>query len=799
MMPFRSLKDLDVKGHRVFLRADLNVPIHDGQVRDARRIRETLPTLQHLLDNGASVVLASHLGRPKGEGIEPPYSLAPVCAWLKEEGFDIRMATGIVGEKVEAEAAALKPGQILMLENLRYNRGEVRNREEFALALARLADTYVNDAFGTAHRPHASVSGMVAFFDSDRIAAGFLLVKELKAMARITNNPERPLVAVIGGSKVSEKIGLIRHFIGHAQAILIGGAMSFTFLKAQGIPVGNSLYEDDKLDLARDLLAEAREKGTILRLPIDHVVAEEMTPGAQTSVVHGQAVPEGTMGLDIGPDTVALYSLEIRKARTLLWNGPMGVFEVEAFAEGTLAVAQEMANAADGGAFVLLGGGDSISAANKAGVEDRISHLSTGGGASLEYLSGLRLPGVAALTVLPFRTLRDLDLKGHRVFLRADLNAPVKDSVVKDPTRIRETLPTLKYLVDHGASVVLGSHLGRPQGIGFEAEYSLAPVATWLKGQGFDVTLAGGVVGERVEKLASALEPGQILLLENLRFDKGETRNREDFAKALARMADTYVDDAFGAAHRAHASVSGMVHYFEQDRIAAGLLLEKELKAMRRVMVNPVKPLVAVLGGAKVSEKIELISHFLGKADTILIGGAMSYTFLKAQGIPVGNSLYEDDKLELALKLLRDAKAHGTEIVLPTDHVIASEISTTADRSVTEGLSIPDGKMGLDIGPKTLAAYVQELGRARTILWNGPMGVFEMDLFAAGTLGVAEAMAGAADGGAFVLLGGGDSISAANKAGVAARMSHMSTGGGASLEYLSGLELPGVAVLHTQY
>ena len=798
-MPFRSIKDLDVKGHRVFLRADLNVPIKNGVVQDARRIRETLPTLQYLLDSGASIVLASHLGRPKGEGTEPPYSLAPVADWLQAEGFTIRMASGVVGGKVEAEAAALQPGQILLLENLRYHKGETRNREDFALALAKLADTYVNDAFGTAHRAHASVSGMVSFFDSDRIAAGFLLMKELKAMSRIANNPERPLIAVLGGTKVSEKIDLIRHFLGKAQTILIGGAMSFTFLKAQGIPVGNSIYEDDKLELARKLIVEAREKGTILRLPIDHVVAEEITPTAETLIVHGQAVPEGMMGLDIGPDTIALYSLELQKAKTLLWIGPMGVFEVGPFAQGTLAVAEEMANAADKGAFVLLGGGDSIAAAEQAGVAARISHLSTGGGASLEYLSGLRLPGVTALTVLPFRTLRDLDLKDRRVFLRADLNAPVKDSVVKDPTRIRETLPTLQYILNHGASVVLGSHLGRPQGIGFEAEFSLAPIATWLKGQGFDVTLASGVVGDRVLKLANALEPGQILLLENLRFDKGETRNREDFCKALARMADTYIDDAFGAAHRAHASVSGMVRYFESDRIAAGFLLEKELHAMRRVMVNPVRPLVAVLGGVKVTEKIELISHFLGKADTILIGGAMSYTFLKAQGIQVGNSLYEDDKLELALKLLHDAKTKGTQLLLPVDHVVASEISPNAECTITNDQSIPEGKMGLDIGPETVAIYLEEIRSANTILWNGPMGVFEMEPFAAGTLTMAEEMAAAADRGAFVLLGGGDSISAANKAGVAARISHASTGGGASLEYLSGLELPGVAALHTQY
>ncbi len=398
---------------------------------------------------------------------------------------------------------------------------------------------------------------------------------------------------------------------------------------------------------------------------------------------------------------------------------------------------------------------------------------------------------------MPFRTLQDLDVKGHRVFVRADLNVPIKNGAIVDATRIRETLPTLKHLLGNGASVVLASHLGRPKGTGFEAEFSLAPVAAWLKEQSFDVTLAGGVAGEKELELAKALKPGQILLLENLRFEKGETKNNEDFAKALAGLADTYVDDAFGASHRAHASVSGMVPFFKQGRTAAGFLMEKELKAMQRIMLNPAKPLVAVMGGAKVSDKIEIISQFLGKADTILIGGAMTYTFLKAQGIPIGKSLHEDDKLELALQLLKDAKTKGTRLVLPVDHVVASEVSADAECAITNGQAIPDGKMGLDIGPETVAAYIQELRAAKTILWNGPMGVFELEPFAAGTLAMAEEMADAGDRKAFVLVGGGESVTAANKAGVSARIGHISTGGGASLEYLSGLELPGVAALQT--
>lgn len=396
---------------------------------------------------------------------------------------------------------------------------------------------------------------------------------------------------------------------------------------------------------------------------------------------------------------------------------------------------------------------------------------------------------------MTFRTLKDLDATGLRVFLRADLNVPLKEGAITDPTRIRETLPTLRHVLGQGASVVLASHLGRPKGEGFEAGFSLAPVAAWLKEQGLDVRLAAGVVGAEVTAEAAGLKPGQVLLLENLRFDKGETKNNPDFAAALAKLAEAYVDDAFGAAHRAHASVSGMVPDFPKERVAAGFLMEKELTALSHILHDPAKPLVVVLGGAKVSDKIGLIQHFLGKANAILIGGAMSYTFLKAQGIPIGNSLCEDDKMGLAMDLLQGAKAKGTRLLLPVDHLVADRVAEDADCALTNDADIQEGRMGLDIGPETVATYVEEIRAAKTILWNGPMGVFELDAFASGTLTLAEEMADAADRGAFVLVGGGDSVAAAARAGVTARMSHVSTGGGASLEYLSGLELPGVVAL----
>ncbi len=397
-MAFQSVRDLNVKGSRVFLRADLNVPLKEGKITDATRIKETLPTLKCLLDGGASVVLASHLGRPEGKGFEAAYSAAPVAAWLCEQGFDCRLASYVNGEAVEAEAAALQPGQILLLENLRFEKGETKNKEEFAASLARLADTYVNDAFGSAHRAHASVSGMVADFPKDRVAAGFLMEKELKALSKVTDSPDKPLVVIFGGAKVSDKIELIQNFLGKADAILIGGAMSYTFLKAQGYEIGKSLCEEDKLEMSLELLKQAEAKGTRLLLPLDHVAADAFSEDADCAITLDQNIPAARMAMDIGPETVAAYAEEIRAARTLLWNGPMGVFEMSPFASGTLTMAEELAEATGRGAFVLVGGGDSVAAVNKAGVAARMSHVSTGGGASLEFLSGLELPGVAALS-----------------------------------------------------------------------------------------------------------------------------------------------------------------------------------------------------------------------------------------------------------------------------------------------------------------------------------------------------------------------------------------------------------------
>ncbi len=391
-------------------------------------------------------------------------------------------------------------------------------------------------------------------------------------------------------------------------------------------------------------------------------------------------------------------------------------------------------------------------------------------------------------------TIKDLDLRGKRVFMRVDFNVPLKDGVVTDDTRIRETIPTLKLAIEKGGRLVLASHLGRPKS-GPEPKYSVQPAAKKLEELlGRPVAFALDCVGPGVESQSKALVDGEVLVLENVRFHPEEEKNDEAFSKQLAALCDgLFVCDAFGSAHRAHASVVGITRFVQLA--AAGLLMEKELAYLGKAVSNPAPPLVAILGGAKVSDKIEVVENLMKIADAMLIGGGMAYTFLKAQGLPIGKSLVENDKIDLAKKILADAKARNFKFLLPTDHLTAPEFK--ADAPVTTGAvtATPADQMGLDIGPKTIAAYAAEIAKAKTIVWNGPMGVFEMPAFAKGTLEVAKAVAAATLSGATSIVGGGDSVAAVHQSGVAEQISHISTGGGASLEFLGGRRLPGVEAL----
>lgn len=390
-MSLKTLKNTDITGKRVLMRADFNVPLKDGAITDDTRIRAAMTSISYILDQGASLILMSHLGRPKGEK-KPEFSLAPVAARLSELlGSEVLMASDCIGDDVRRQAQDLRPGQVMLLENVRYYKEETANDADFARELASLGDVFVNDAFGTAHRAHASTEGVTRFLPS---CAGFLIEKEISFFQPVLDNPDKPMVAVIGGAKVSSKIAVLESLLPNCATFIIGGGMAYTFLRAQGVGVGTSLVEDEYIDTARSFLTAAEKRGTTVILPVDHVVAAEFSAEAAPEQVDAVEIPADRMALDIGPKTIKLAVEAIGKARTIVWNGPLGVFEFERFAAGTRAVAEAIA---DSTGMTVVGGGDSVAAANTFGLADRLDHVSTGGGASLEFLEGKQLPGIVAL------------------------------------------------------------------------------------------------------------------------------------------------------------------------------------------------------------------------------------------------------------------------------------------------------------------------------------------------------------------------------------------------------------------
>jgi phosphoglycerate kinase len=390
----KTVEDIEVAGKKVLVRCDFNVKMENGVITSDKRVVAALPTIEYLINKGAKVILCSHLGRPKGE-FDPEFSMAPVAECLsKYLGKEVKLAADVVGESAQALAASLNDGDVMLLENVRFEKGETKNDEELSKKFAALAEVYVNDAFGSAHRAHSSTAGVAAFLPS---ACGFLIQKELEVMGKALENPVRPLVAILGGAKVSDKIGVIENLIDKCDTLIVGGGMSYTFFRALGYSVGISLCEEDKIELASSLMAKAKIKGINLMIPIDNKLGKEFDANTESIIVDSDSIPDGWMGLDIGPKTQELFANAIEGAGTIIWNGPMGVSEWENFAGGTIAVATAVANATDKGAVSIIGGGDSAAAVKKLGFEKKMTHISTGGGASLEFLEGKELPGIACI------------------------------------------------------------------------------------------------------------------------------------------------------------------------------------------------------------------------------------------------------------------------------------------------------------------------------------------------------------------------------------------------------------------
>merc|ERR1719284_502830 len=569
-------------------------------------------------------------------------------------------------------------GDVIILENTRFYKGETKNDLELAESMASLADVFVNDAFGTAHRAHSSTEGVTKFLKPS--VSGFLLKKELDYLKGAVDSPVKPMAAIVGGAKVSTKIPVIESMLDKVDKLIIGGGMVFTFLKARGLSVGNSLVEDDFIDLAKKLEEQAKAKGVEIILPSDVACGDEFPAGGKEvnfKVVPAEEIPDGWLGLDNGPKATEEIKAALADCKTIIWNGPMGVFESSQFSKGTYDVAECLAELTEKeGAISIIGGGDSVSAVNKSGLAPKMSHISTGGGASLELLEGKVLPGVAALeekemaaaafcgqrpapkasktSLQAKKSVEDLseaDLKGKTVLIRCDLNVPLNaDLEITDETRITASIPTIEYLCSKGAKVLACSHLGRPKD-GPEEKFSLKPVAKKMAElMKKDIKCAPDCKAtDEVKGMVSAMSEGDVLILENTRFYKGETKNDPELAESMASLADLFVNDAFGTAHRAHSSTEGVTKYLSPN--VSGYLLKKELDYLKGAISSPKKPMMAIVGGAKVSTKIPVIESMLDKVDKLVIGGGMVFTFLKARGLSVGNSLVEEDFVDLAKKL----------------------------------------------------------------------------------------------------------------------------------------------------
>src|SRR6056297_2616263 len=788
-----SIDNYNFSGKKVLMRVDFNVPLNEKQeITDDTRIITAIPTIQKILSEGGSIILLTHLGRPKGE-YNKKMSLKLILQHLKKVlDREVKFASDCIGEEAENMSKNLKPKEILLLENLRFHKEETDADEAFAQKIARLGDAFVNNAFGTAHRAHASTYTIAKYFPKDSMF-GYLVENEIQNIDKILYQPIHPFTAILGGSKVSTKIHIIEALLEKVDNLIIAGGIAYTFVKAQGGEIGDSIVEDEYLEVAKDIIEKAKKYKVNLYLPTDCIIADEFKNSANIKHCEIDKIPEGWMGLDIGIKSANQFADVIRDSSKLLWNGPIGVFEMSNFSMGTLKVAMSVADATDQGAFSLIGGGDSIAAVNKYGLANRISYISTAGGALLEYLEGKELPSLKA--VREQLTIDNYNFANKKVLMRVDFNVPLDENKnITDNTRIITALTTVRKILADGGSIIFLTHLGRPKGK-YNENLSLKHILPFLN-QSLDreIKFVPDCISDEAKAAAKNLKPGECLLLENLRFYKEETEADENFARQLAEMGDAYVFNAFGTAHRAHASTFTIAKFFPNDKML-GYLVENEINNIDKVLNQSKGPFTAIIGGSKVSTKIHIILSLLEKVDNLIIGGGIVYTFVKARGGKTGNSLVENDHLDTAKQIMTKAKENGVNLYLPSDCIIADEFKNNANIEHCEIDNIKDGWMGLDIGIKSANEFTSVIENSSTILWNGPIGVFEMSNFSMGTLKVAMAVARATDKGAFSLIGGGDSISAVNKYSLAYKISYISTAGGALLEYIEGKQLPALKAI----
>ncbi len=790
------MDDYQFKGKRVLIRVDFNVPIDEnGKITDDTRIVTAVPTIQKVLTEGGSVIIMTHLGRPKGKASED-LSVRRISDYMASMlGRDVIVADDCIGTETEKLAAALKPGQVLMLENLRFYNEEIEGDEEFAKKLAKLGDAYINNAFGTAHRAHASTYTIAKFFPYDKML-GYLVESEIKNIDKLLKKAKSPFTAIIGGAKISTKINIIEALMEKVDNLIIGGGIVFTFLKAKGLEVGNSLVDDDYLDVAQRILDTARERNVKIYLPEDVLIADIFSNEAQIEHVPVSAIKPGWMGMDIGVKSAELFEQVIEDSESILWNGPMGVFEMPHFAYGTLKTGLSVARATDKGSYSLVGGGDSIAALKKYALEHKISYVSTAGGALLEYIEGKKLPSLRA--IMETHSIDDYDFRGKRALVRVDFNVPMDENFnITDDTRIRTAIPTLRKIMAEGASIILLTHLGRPNGERID-KYSVRHIIPYVSELlGTEVKYADRCRGDNTERITKKLKPGEVLMLENLRFTNEEIEGSESFAEELSRLGDVYVNNAFGTAHRAHASTYTIAKFFPDDKML-GYLVENEMNNINRILHKAEHPFTTIIGGSKISTKINIIRALMDKADNVIIGGGISFTFIKAMGGQIGDSLVEEDSIEVAREILDYAARSSVKLYLPIDCLIADAYEKNPKIRHAKANHIPDGWRALDIGVKTAEIYTKVIENSNTILWNGPMGVFEMPYFSNGTIKIALATARATDMGAFSLVGGGDSIAALKRYGMGHKISFVSTAGGALLEYIEGKELPSLKAIRTK-